>query len=299
MAGSKKKKPHKTLSPSTSTKPPSPPPTMDDDELMDELMAQLDSKDQTVQAESADVLTEMRIKKAADSAPSTPKQDSKTRHQARQARKAAALVEKYSPSDPEADARLKKEADDEDRTIKRTCDELGLEIFQVTPDGHCLFSAVADQLALLSTLPPAQATYATCRHAAANYIHSHPNDFLPFLPSSSGEDGPGATTDTGLMDRAEFDQYCVAMRDTAVWGGEPEILALSSAFNVPIHVVQGGPQPVVVHQPLGSAQIAKAEDRGVVHISYHRRLYGLGEHYNSLRPKSHTVSESLKSAFHS
>ncbi|KAI0928749.1 hypothetical protein AcW1_005904 [Taiwanofungus camphoratus] len=296
MAGSKRNKLKKTSPTTFSTLPPAP--TMDDEDLMDDLMAQLDSNDQTVQAESAVVLNEMQIKQAADTPPpATPKQDSKSRHKARQARKAAALVEKYAPIDPEADARLEKEAAEEESTIKRVCDELGVQLFEINPDGHCLFSAVADQLALLSVLPPAQATYATCRHAAANYIHSHPDAFLPFLPSSGGEDEVGATSNTGLMGRAEFDQYCATMRDTGAWGGEPEILALSSAFNVPIHVVQGGTPSVVTHQPLGSSVKGHAADKNVVRISYHRKMYGLGEHYNSLRPKTTSLSDGIKSVF--
>lgn len=268
----------------------------DDNELMDDLMAQLESKDTSTQVESANVLSEMQINKAADSASATPK-DSKARHKARQARKAAALVDKYAPSDPEADARLQKAADEEEASIKRTCDRLRVEVHQVTPDGHCMFSAVADQLALLGILPPDQATFAVCRLAAANYIHSHPNDFIPFLPSVGGEDATGATANTGIMGRAEFDTYCATIRDTAAWGGEPEILALSSAFNVPIHVVQGGEPPVVVHQPADSASGGDNTDKNVVRISYHRKLYGLGEHYNSLRPKSRSISDSLKAAF--
>ena len=146
---------------------------------------------------------------------------------------------------------------------------------KVTPDGHCLFSAVADQLQLLGILPAAQANYTTTRAVAANYILSHMDDFLPFLPSEVGEDAVGAT-DAGLMTPAQFQRYCAAIRTTAVWGGEPEILALSRAYNVPIHVVQGGTPPVVVHEPspgTGPPPGAKS----VVYISYHRRLYGLGE----------------------
>ena len=75
------------------------------------------------------------------------------------------------------------------------------------------------------------------------------------------------------MSRAQFERYCATMRDTAVWGGEPEILALSRAYNVPIHVVQGGTPPVVVHEPSQDSSRGKQ----VVYISYHRRMYGLGE----------------------
>lgn len=127
-------------------------------------------------------------------------------------------------------------------------------------------------------LPASQATYATCRRAAADFIHTHPDDFLPFLPSEVGEDTAGAT-EAGFMTRAQFDRYCARMRDTAIWGGEPEVVALSRAYGVAIHVVQGGQPPVVVHDPADPAgQKTEAEGgKRTVYISYHRRLYGLGE----------------------
>ncbi|KAI0831231.1 cysteine proteinase [Trametes gibbosa] len=276
--------------------PPTPPPaeTMaDDNDLMDDLFAQLDSKDDGTRKESAIILNEMQIDQVADKLEAAPKKDGKARHKARQARKAAALAETYAPTDTAADARLEREAKEEEEQITKTSDELGLMIHEINPDGHCLFSAVADQLALLGILPPSAATYATCRRAAAEYIHAHPNDFLPFLPSDLGEDGAGAT-EPGLMDRAQFERYCATMRDTAIWGGEPEVVALSRAYGVPIHVVQGGKPPVVVHDPAGE-QAQPAGDKRIAYISYHRRLYGLGEHYNSLRPK--TFVSSLKAVF--
>ncbi|KAI0709122.1 hypothetical protein C8Q76DRAFT_626497 [Earliella scabrosa] len=212
-----------------------------------------------------------------------------------QARKAAALAESYAPTDTEADARLARQAKEEEEGIKRVCEELGLKMHDINPDGHCLFSAVADQLAILGILPSSQATYTTCRKAAADYIYSHPDDFLPFLPSEIGEDAAGAT-EPGLMTREQFEKYCTTMRDTAVWGGEPEILALCRVYNVAIHVVQGGTPPVVVHEPhSGGGASAPSEQKNVVYISYHRRQYGLGEHYNSLRPKS--LLKTLKAAF--
>jgi len=233
--------------------------------------------------ESAQVLNEMNLNQKADRIEATSsKQDPKNRFKARQARKAAALAQSYSPDDPEVQARLAKEAQNETDAIKRVCKELSLEIQEINPDGHCLFSAVADQLALLGILPPAQATYANLRIVAANFIQSHPDDFLPFLPSAMGEDGDGAL-DAGLMSPKEFEDYCTAVRETAIWGGEPEIVALTRAFNVPIHVVQGGQPPVVIHNPPDYPRGSNVYDDSAVRISYHRKLYGLGEHYNSLR----------------
>lgn len=64
------------------------------------------------------------------------------------------------------------------------------------------------------------------------------------------------------------------MRDTGAWGGEPEILALSRAYNIPVHVIQGSSPPIVVHEPSDSFHGTSPK---VVRISYHRRMYGLGE----------------------
>jgi OTU domain-containing protein 6 len=220
-------------------------------------------------------------------------------------RKAAALAEQQAPINTDADAKLEREAKDEERAINRICNELGLEMHevlypllllpsthnphpimififnplpheQITPDGHCLFSAVADQLATLNVVPPQQAHYMLARRAAAEYMLAHPQDFVPFLPSVEGEDGAGAG-DSGIIGPREYARYCASIRDTAVWGGEPEILALSRAYTIPIHVVQSGQPPVVVHDPSGSPRTDNLKEQHAVRISYHRRMYGLGE----------------------
>lgn len=117
------------------------------------------------------------------------------------------------------------------------------------------------------------AHYQTTRDAAASYMINHQDEFLPFLPSLDGEDGIGATESTGLMEPADYVKYCSIVKNTGAWGGEPEIMALAQAFKIPIHVVQTGSPPVVVHNPIGvdSNLLPK------VMISYHRRMYGLGE----------------------
>jgi len=77
------------------------------------------------------------------------------------------------------------------------------------------------------------------------------------------------------MSQREFQMYCASIRDTAAWGGEPEIMALSRSYNVPIHVVQAGKPPVVIHEP--PPNTGNGTDGKIVFISYHRRMYGLGE----------------------
>lgn len=270
----------------------------DNNELVDDLLAELDSRNQTVQQESATVLREIQEHQEStvndNARPAKKKQDSRSRHEARQARKAAALAQNQAPIDPEADARLESEAKREEVSIKETCDKLGVQMHEIPPDGHCLFSAVADQLAILNILPPNQANYVTVRAAASNFIYTHPDDFIPFLPSAFGEDGVGATS-AGFMTPQQFEQYCMTIKDTGTWGGEPEILALSRVYNVPIHVVQGGVPRIVEHNPGPSPRPFSK----VVRISFHRRMYGLGEHYNSLRPKTTIlqVAGKIQSAF--
>ncbi len=128
-------------------------------------------------------------------------------------------------------------------------------------------------MAFFGYLPPAQANYANVRAIAADFIRSHPEDFLPFLPSVGGEDTVEAH-ESGFMNPEQFESYCKSVRETAAWGGEPEIVALSRAFNIPIHVVQGGKPPIVVHSPSGGITNPTSP---VVWLSYHRRLCGLGE----------------------
>lgn len=144
---------------------------------------------------------------------------------------------------------------------------------EINPDGHCLYSAVADQLSILSIIPAQQATYKTTRAAAAAYMLQHRDDFLPFLPSLDGEDGVGATS-AGMLTPQQYAQYCAAVRDSGTWGGEPEIMALTRAFNIPIHVAQWGSPSIVCHSPTGAPVDPRERS---VKISYHRRMYGLGE----------------------
>ncbi|TFY67292.1 hypothetical protein EVG20_g3995 [Dentipellis fragilis] len=265
--GSKRNKVKKLLSPTRVATPP--PNEADNEELMDDLFAQLDNQDQTVRQESAVVLDAVSTNEVSRNE-SEGKKDSKSRFMARQRTR--------RPVDAEADARIQRETKEEEKAIRDVCDDLGVEIHEINPDGHCLFAAIADQLQIIYMIGADGMNYITVRQAAADYIYSHPNDFLPFLPSTHD--------DSGLMTPEEFKGYCDAMRDTGVWGGEPEIRALCRVYRIPIHVIQGSNPPIVVHDPAGDPDKDTTKDHRVIRISYHRKMYGLGEHYNSLRPKS-------------
>ena len=132
----------------------------------------------------------------------------------------------------------------------------------IRPDGHCLFSAVADQLSQVgipigadSEAVKEDQRYKIVRHAAARYMEGHPDEFMAWL------DEP-------------LDQYVEKIRDTAEWGGHLELLALAKAYNVNICVIQDGEPETIDPGSEGSDKIT---------LAYYRHGFGLGEHYNSLR----------------
>lgn len=137
----------------------------------------------------------------------------------------------------------------------------------IRPDGHCLFSAVADQLRQLEVpLTENEAEirqffpYQLVRRAAASWMEEHRGDFEPFL-----EEG--------------FEGYVTKIRETAEWGGQLELAALAARYGVEIRVVQDG-RTEKIDAP---AREEGAEAPGTVWLAFYRHGYGLGEHYNSLR----------------
>ncbi|WVQ76503.1 hypothetical protein IAR50_006172 [Cryptococcus sp. DSM 104548] len=218
------------------------------------------------------------------------KKSSRQKFEERQARKQQEMLDAAAPDNPEWTAQLEKERQEEIKVIGDACMALGRAIHEIAPDGHCMFAAIGDQLGLLSLISPEDAANPkVIRAYAAKYMLDHPDDFMPFLPSITGEDSAGATDD-GIITPEGYQKYCSMVANTGEWGGEPELQALSRAFSVPIHVIQRGPPVVVSHggaeDTFGGASTAeqsKAAGEKVVRISYHKRMYGLGEHYNSLR----------------
>lgn len=148
----------------------------------------------------------------------------------------------------------------------------GLREKTVRADGHCLYSAVADQLEQLGAASTnaggggaaAEAKgpepYRRVRAAAATYMSAHPSDFEPFLEEP-------------------LDAYVAKVRDTGEWGGHLELLALARAYELRINVVQGDGRLERVDGVEGEQKEGKRE----IWLAYYRHGFGLGEHYNSLR----------------
>ncbi|MCO5568889.1 hypothetical protein L7F22_022591 [Adiantum nelumboides] len=207
----------------------------------------------------------------------------------KQERKAAELEAQRRQAEEELKANGGKpdEAERERVQITELCRSLNVEMKEINPDGHCLYAAVADQLNRLGKVTK-EVDYHDTRRATSLFMRTHVDDFLPFISDSdehmAGIENtyagqlPTPSGQSGIEDKQKqhFFKYCDAVENTGVWGGQPEILALSRAFETPIWVVQAG-SPVV---KVGEDEGAKGQD--ALMISYHRKMYGLGEHYNSL-----------------
>jgi len=144
-----------------------------------------------------------------------------------------------------------------------------LEEKAVAANGHCMFSAVADQLHTLGiNLEPDRTLgvhpelqkddYKTVRNAAAMYISRNPDDFEPFLEEP-------------------LHDYVSKIRDTAEWGGQLELLALARTYSITINVLQseGRIEQISCNH--------STKDDPQAWLAYYRHGFGLGEHYNSLR----------------
>jgi len=160
----------------------------------------------------------------------------------------------------------------------------GLKEKEVAANGHCLYSAVADQmrqLGLGSRIQPDDAAvnkvngdvqkddseetselrrddYKSVRQAAAQYISTHEEDFAPFLEEP-------------------LDDYVHKIRDTGEWGGQLELMALARTYGIDINVLQGEGR---VEKIEGGGE---EREKKVAWLAYYRHGFGLGEHYNSLR----------------
>ncbi len=164
--------------------------------------------------------------------------------------------------------------DREREIMLKEFDNYGLKEQEIRPDGHCMYSAVADQLMELGLgLQPESGDgafengdephipdYRKVRMVAAEFITRHPDDFVPFLEEP-------------------LEEYTHKIRDTGEWGGQLELLALAKSYGIEINVLQGDGRVEKI-EPSEDAAEKK------IWLGYYRHHFGLGEHYNSLRKAS-------------
>jgi OTU domain-containing protein 6 len=135
----------------------------------------------------------------------------------------------------------------------------GTTVHDIVPDGHCLYSSIADQLAVRHEV---DVDVQTLRTKCAAEIRRDRNSYIPFL------------FDEATMSIKDVDSYTKELEETAIWGGDLEILALARVYDCPISVLMSG-RPVHRVNEEGNKEELK--------LVYYKHSYGLGEHYNSLR----------------
>ncbi|XP_051879182.1 deubiquitinase OTUD6B isoform X2 [Pristis pectinata] len=144
-----------------------------------------------------------------------------------------------------------------------------LQIKQIPSDGHCMYKAIEDQLRKQNSL----LTLVELRSQAAEYMRTHMDDFLPFLTNSNTGD---------MYTPDEFEKYCHEVANTAAWGGQLELRALSHVLKMPVEVIQADSTPITIGEEYGKKPII---------LVYMRHAYGLGEHYNSVQQLNDQATE--------
>ncbi|CAM1500741.1 Fc.00g099030.m01.CDS01 [Cosmosporella sp. VM-42] len=227
----------------------------EDDLAKDDQPNGLQKVEEKVEEKLAKAAEKLHISNDTNSAQPGKKRNRQKERMARRAAEQEAAAEK---AEDEA-ANMTDHRARESEYMKKIFETYKLVEKDIEPDGHCLFSAVADQLGQ-NAIPlggSGELAYKAVRKAAAAYMLEHGDDFAPFL-----ED--------------DLEDYAQKMRDTAEWGGQLELQALAKHYHAEIRVVQDGRMEKI------------GEDEGAASgktlwLAYYRHGYGLGEHYNSLR----------------
>mmetsp|Transcript_21944 Transcript_21944/g.54204 ORF Transcript_21944/g.54204 Transcript_21944/m.54204 type:complete len:288 (-) Transcript_21944:576-1439(-) len=185
--------------------------------------------------------------------------------------KEAKDLEEEARSKVEKAAAGPSEREIETAALTRVLHPLGLTIHHIKPDGNCLFSSVSHQLKINSSGSGGAGGVLSAkqlREATAAHIRGNPGEYFPFITAADFEGGgEGNVT---------MDEYCENLAKPSVWGGQVEIRAMTEVLDVPVEVYAAD-MPVLKMGPTGG-------DKAPLRLSYHRKYYGLGEHYNSVVP---------------
>ncbi|KIW61321.1 hypothetical protein PV05_01456 [Exophiala xenobiotica] len=182
------------------------------------------------------------------------------RQKARLARRAAEQQAQVAAAAAEAE-NMPDLRDQEISTMKKQMETRGLVETMIRPDGHCLFSACAHSMSpeQVPQSGPNKEPYQNVRYAAAEFMAAHPDDFSAFMEEP-------------------LESYVKKIRDTAEWGGQLELQAISRAYSININVLQADGRVEKI-----SCGTEKGADTSDVWLAYYRHSFGLGEHYNALK----------------
>lgn len=186
---------------------------------------------------------------------------SQKRRDAKAAKKAEQIkrIEEAEKLDEHKDRRLEQEQ------LARTLSKKNLTIHDIDADGDCLYRAVEHQLAIASDSGQ-KYNFRELRDKTSQYMLENPDEFMPFLLNDHGN----------LMSSQDYKNYCLQIAKTKEWGGHLELTAISQFTNKPIHIYQAGNDTPIVIEP------QKVTNKKPMLLSFHKHLYHLGEHYNSL-----------------
>lgn len=201
--------------------------------------------------------------------PSSGQTKKPNRQKARLARRTAEQTAAAAQAAEEA-ARLPNLRDQELEAMRGNYTQRNLKEKEIEPDGHCLYSAMVDQLidagidlktsteaaSIRSEISTAVPAFKMVRQVAASYIAHHQDDFIPFL-------------------EMPVEEYIRNIRDTAEWGGHLELMALAQAYKVTVNVLQSDGKVEKIECGVESSDKQ-------LWLAYYRHSFGLGEHYNSL-----------------
>ncbi|EUC44825.1 hypothetical protein COCMIDRAFT_37352 [Bipolaris oryzae ATCC 44560] len=203
-----------------------------------------------------------------------PRAKKPNRAKARLARRAAEQASMIADAEREA-ANAPNPRELERERMATQLEKHSLALHEIRADGHCLYAAVADQLQTreLGLQPRIAITtigkdeksatdkiegYKVVRHAAADWIQGHADDFAGFMEDPLPE-------------------HVRKIRETGEWGGHLELLALARSYGLRICVLHSD----------GRVDKIEAEDdvteKKEIWLGYYKHSHGLGEHYNSLR----------------
>jgi OTU domain-containing protein 6 len=206
------------------------------------------------------------------------------RQKARLARRAAEQAAQAEAAAEEA-ANQTNYRGNEQEIMDAVFKKLGLKEVEVTPDGHCLYSAIAKQLdesgvglrpdpsrivlqpttqsRIDTVASPQHDGYRAVRAVAADFIVEHKGDFEAFMEEP-------------------LEVYTRKIKLTAEWGGQLELQAIARAYGVDVNVVQKDGRLEKIECGDMDSFDEEEKRRRVIWLAYYRHSYGLGEHYNAL-----------------
>ncbi|KAJ5972030.1 uncharacterized protein N7479_001948 [Penicillium vulpinum] len=233
-------------------------------------------------------------KEAEPTAESTPESSPAShakkpnRQKARLARRAAEQAAQSAAAAEEAATQTNYRGDEQE-VMDAAFKKLGLKEVEVTPDGHCLYSAVAKQLdesglglrpdpsrivlqpttqsRIDTVISPQHDGYRAVRAVTADFIMEHKEDFEAFMEEP-------------------IEVYTRKIKLTAEWGGQLELQAIARAYGVEINIVQKDGRMEKIESGESDSFDEEEKRKRVIWLAYYRHTYGLGEHYNALVKKA-------------